>query len=85
MPEDILLSHQRVVMKLSILFMMRKPRNFISIAVHSGYNCSIEGATTPKGCSVWTVEKKDIIHNQWFMVRSMHRPRLPPSVVTFMW
>ena len=35
----------------------------------------LEEATTPKGCSVWTVEKKDIIHNQWFMVRSTHRPR----------
>jgi len=35
----------------------------------------LEGATTPKGCSVWIVEKKDIIHNQWFIVRSTHRPR----------
>ena len=40
------------------------------------------GATTPKGCSVWTVKKKDIIHNQWFMVRSMHRPRSDAGAAT---
>ena len=72
----------RVVMKfcpdtveVSILFMMREPRNFISIAVHSGF-------TTPKGCSAWTVKKRDIIQNQWFMVRSMHKPRSDAGAAT---
>ena len=57
--------------------MIREHRNFISMAVHTGFTYAIEGATTPKSCSVWTVEKKDIMINHicWFMVRSMHKPR----------
>jgi hypothetical protein len=60
-------------MEVSGLSMMREHGNYISIAVHSGYIYAIGGNNHIQSLS--SVEKYDISHNKWSMVRSIHRTR----------
>jgi hypothetical protein len=60
-------------MEVSRLSMMKECRNYISIAVHSGFIYAIGGNNHTQRLS--SVEKYDISHKQRSMVRSMHRTR----------
>ena len=62
------------------LSMMREHRKYISIAVHSGFIYAIGGNNHTQRLS--RMEKSDISHNQWSMVKSMHRSRSNAGTAT---
>ena len=60
--------------------MLREHRKYISIAVHSGFIYAIGGNNHTQRLS--NMEKSDISHNQWSMVKSMHRSRSNAGTAT---
>ena len=60
--------------------MMREHRKYKIIAVHSGFIYAIGGNNHTQRLS--SMEKSDINHNQWSMVKSMHRSRSNAGTAT---